>query len=57
MRIVSYVHLNRLPNPTGVGKHIERMIERLNSAPRLDLSLLVSQQQLCTFPPGVLPID
>ena len=50
-RIAAYTHLHRLQNPTGVGKHILRMVEGLKGADGVDLSLLVSRPQMADCPP------
>jgi glycosyltransferase involved in cell wall biosynthesis len=50
-RIAAYVHLNRLQKPTGVGRHILRMVEGLQKSNEVDLSLLVSRAHARDFPP------
>jgi glycosyltransferase involved in cell wall biosynthesis len=44
VKIAAYVHLNRVVNPTGVGKHLLRMVEALH-ARKANLQLLVSERQ------------
>ena len=53
MRIGAYVHLNRVISPSGVGKHILRMIEALHGRER-ELQLLVSKGQATRIRPETI---
>ncbi len=53
MKIASYVQMNRLINPTGVGKHIINVLPAIAGRPGLELSLMTSRQYL--GPDGKLP--
>ncbi len=42
LKIAAYVQLNRLKNPTGVGKHILNMVEALQTMGRVDLRVFAA---------------
>ena len=51
-RVAACVHLNRLRQPTGVGKHILRMVEGLANNSGIESLLFASRSQIKDFPPG-----
>jgi len=49
-RICAYVQMNRLRNPTGVGRHICAMVRGLERLPASQVSLLLSKRQSRLIP-------
>ena len=53
MKIAAYVQMNRVYNPTGVGKHVINMLRCLHRMPGVELHMMTSTQFL--RPDGTLP--
>ena len=53
MKIAAYVQMNRVYNPTGVGKHVINMLRCLHKMPGVELHMMTSAQFL--RPDGTLP--
>ena len=53
MKIAAYVQMNRVYNPTGVGKHVINMLRCLHKTPGVELHMMTSTQFL--RPDGTLP--
>ncbi len=53
MKIAAYVQMNRVYNPTGVGKHVINMLRCLHKMPGVELHMMTSTQFL--RPDGTLP--